>query len=84
MPENNINGNGLKYEFEPRKFSNTAVLPYDVVFKDYRENMKYSNPDLVFGTFEEAKQAAEQLSKKYFEDRKVQHILNTWIIEGTL
>ena len=83
MP-NDINGKGLKYEFEVRKFSNTAVAPYDIVFKDYRENMKYSKPDLVFMTAQEAQHAANELSKKYFEDRKVQHILNSWNIEGTI
>lgn len=79
-----INGNGLKYEFVVRKFSNTAVAPYDIVFKDYRENMKYSNPELVFMTAKEAQQAADELSKKYFEDRKVQYILNNWVIEGSI
>lgn len=79
-----INGKGLKYEFVVRKFSNTAVAPYDIVFKDYRENMKYSNPELVFMTAKEAQQAADELSKKYFEDRKVQYILNNWVIEGSI
>lgn len=80
MPD--INGKGLKYEFTIRKFSNTAVAPYDIVFKDYRDNMKYSNPELVFMTAQEAQHAADELSKKYFEDRKVQYILNNWVIEG--
>lgn len=79
-----INGKGLKYEFAIRKFSNTAVAPYDIVFKDYRDNMKYSNPELVFMTAYEAQQAADDLSKKYFEDRKVQYILNNWVIEGSI
>lgn len=79
-----VNGKGLKFEFEVRQFSNTAIEPFDIVFKDYRENEKYSEPNVTFATAQDAEKYKKELESKFGSAKMYQYILNHWIYEGTL
>lgn len=79
-----VNGNGLKFEFEVRKFSNTAIEPFDIVFKDYIDNGKYSEPNVTFATAQDAEEYKKELEQKFGTGKMYQYILNHWIYEGTL